>query len=80
MKTGTGTERRSSNESSPEENRQIQVDDRISHPEYGNGTVVLFNHTRLQVVWDIPFSADSPNRMLDHSPSFVDHLTLLPAE
>lgn len=58
---------------------RIQVGQRISHHEYGRGTVVLFTECLLQVLWDTPFHPESTRRLFDHDPSFATQLLPLTA-
>jgi hypothetical protein len=62
------------------DDHQIHVGQRITHHEYGRGTVVLFTECLLQVLWDIPFHPDSTRRLFDHDPSFAAQLLPLTAD
>ncbi|WP_432948730.1 hypothetical protein ACQPXM_14530 [Kribbella sp. CA-253562] len=60
-----------------DETPRIHVAQRVSHYDYGRGTVVLFHGTVLQVLWDKPLLEGTLSRLLDHDASFARQLTPL---
>lgn len=59
----------------------IHKDSRVSHPEYGEGTVVAFLPTGVQIQWDRPqLEGVTGPQFLIHDPPFVATLERLPAQ
>ncbi|ONI76787.1 hypothetical protein BWI15_05780 [Kribbella sp. ALI-6-A] len=59
------------------EQPRIHVDQRVSHYDYGRGTVVLFHGPVLQVLWDKPLLDGTISRLMDHDAAFARHLVPL---
>lgn len=56
---------------------EIKVGQRVTHRDYGRGTVVSIGERDMEVQWDKPFLRGTTRRIYDHDPSFARQLAPL---